>query len=111
MTGRITHKRFHLGAVAAIAVALGAGLFAAEPARADRDDGPSFGFFFGFPAPPPPPPVVVYGPPPVYYYDPAPRVVIQHRPYYRGWYYDEREYRHDRWRGHHHRRHHRHYRE
>jgi len=60
-----------------------------------------------FNAPPPPPPVVVYGPPPVYYYEPAPRIVIQNRPWYRSWYYDERDYRQDNWSGHRHYRHHR----
>ena len=91
MLRRITNHKIHAGALAALAVVLGAGLFSAAPARADHD-GPRFGFFFGFPAPPPPPPVVVYGPPPVYYYEPAPRVVIEHRPYYRDWSYRERSY-------------------
>jgi hypothetical protein len=100
----------NLRTLAALAVLLGAGLIAAAPAHADHDRGPDVGFhfFFGFP-PPPPPPVVVYGPPPVYYYDPAPRIVIQDRPYYRDWNYRERHYRADNWRGHHHNRNHRDY--
>jgi hypothetical protein len=108
MAGKtINLEKSHLRAAAAVAVALGASLIAAEPARADHDDGPDVGFhfFFGFP-PPPPPPVVRYGPPPVYYYEPAPRVVIQHRPYYRQWRYQERNYRDGNWRGHQHYRHH-----
>src|SRR5215831_16475532 len=102
MTRKITNPKFHLRALAALAVVLGAGLIAAAPARAHDDDGPNVGFhfFFGFP-PPPPPPVVHYGPPPVYYYDPGPRVVIQNRPYYRDWRYHERAPEYE-WRHHHH---------
>ena len=100
----ITHRYHHLPAVAVLGLVLGAGLFAAAPAMADHDRGPDVGFhfFFGFPPPPPPPPVVVYGPPPVYYYEPAPRVVIRDRPYYRDWYYQERHYPSYEWREHRH---------
>jgi hypothetical protein len=111
MSGNTTHfKTNQLCAMASLAVVLGAALIAAAPARADHDHGPDVGFhfFFGFP-PPPPPEVVIYGPPPVYYYEPAPRVVVQHRPYYRTWRYQERDYRHDNWRGHRHSRYHRRY--
>src|SRR4029434_102191 len=104
MTTSTTKIRSHLLALAAAAVWIVAGLATASPAAADHDDGPRFGFFFGFPAPPPPPPVVIYGPPLVYYYDPAPRVVYGGRPYYRDWNYRERRYRDDNWRGHHHNR-------
>jgi hypothetical protein len=100
MTGKATHfKKNYLRAMAAVVVVLSAGLIPA-PARADHDDGPNVGFHFffgGFP------------PPPVYYYEPAPRVVIQERPYYRDWNYQERDYREDNWRGHHHNRHHSHH--
>jgi hypothetical protein len=111
MSRRNSNQNFHLGALAVLAVLIGASFMAASPARADRDDGPDFFFSFGFPAPPPPPPVVVYGPPPVYYYSPAPRVVIQHRPYYRDWHYHERHYPSHEWRHHRHhgRPHHRHH--
>lgn len=104
MARKTTHKQFHLSALAAVAVVLGASFIAAAPARADRDDGPDVGFhfFFGLPFPPPPPPVVVYGPPPVYYYEPAPRIVIQDRPYYRDWRYRERAYPSYEWRHHRH---------
>ena len=103
-------QRNHLHAAAVLAMVLGVGLFAAAPAMADHDRGPDVGFHFsfGFP-PPPPPPVVVYGPPPVYYYEPAPRVVIRDRPYYRDWRYRERGYPSYEWRErrHHGHRHHR----
>jgi hypothetical protein len=106
MARKITRKQFHLSTLAALALLIGAS-FIAAPARADHDDGPNVGFhfFFGlpFPFPPPPPPVVVYGPPPVYYYEPAPRVVIRERPYYRDWYYHERPYPSYEWRNHRHR--------
>lgn len=111
MSGNTTHfKTNQLCAMASLAVVLGAALIAAAPARADHDHGPDVGFhfFFGFP-PPPPPEVVIYGPPPVYYYEPAPRVVVLHRPYYRAWRYQERDYRDDNWRGHRHNRYHRRY--
>jgi hypothetical protein len=100
MARKITRKQFHLSALAALAVVLGTSFMAASPARADHDDGPDVGFhfFFGLPFPPPPPPVVVYGPPPVYYYEPAPRVVIRERPYYRDWRYRERAYPSYEWR-------------
>ena len=105
MSLKLTSQRFHSCALAALAVVLGASFIAAAPARADHDDGPDVGFhfFFGLPFPPPPPPVVVYGPPPVYYYEPAPRVVIRERPYYRDWYYRERAYPSYEWRHHRHR--------
>ena len=104
MARKIIDRTFHLGALAVLATAIGASLIAAEPARADHGDGPRFSFFFGIPLPlPPPPPVVVYGPPPVYYYQPAPRIVIQNRPYYRNWYYHERVYPSYEWRQHGHR--------
>ena len=93
--------RFHLPAVALLAMSIGAGLLAAPPAQASHDDGPRFHFSFGFP--PPPPPVAVYGPPPVYYYSPAPRIVIQDRPYYRDWRYRERHHPRHEWRYHRHR--------
>ena len=103
MMRKIIH---YLHAVAALGLVLGAGLLAATPAKADHDHGPSFHFSFGFP----PPPVVVVEPPPVYYYEPAPRVVIQHRPYYRAWHYHDRHHGKE-WRHHrHHKRHHRHHR-
>jgi hypothetical protein len=109
MARKITDKRFHRSALAALALMLGASFLAAPPARADHDDGPSFSFFFGLPfPPPPPPPVVVYGPPPVYYYEPAPRIVVRERPYYRDWRYRERAYPPYEWRQHGHRGH-RHY--
>jgi hypothetical protein len=105
MARKITYEQLHLIALAALALMLGASFIAASPARADHDDGPNVGFHFsfGFPPPPPPPPVAIYGPPPVYYYSPAPRVVIQSRPYYRDWYYRERHYPSHEWRHHRHR--------
>ena len=101
MARKITHKQFHLSALAALVFALGAS-FMAAPARADHDGGPRFSFFFGLPFPPPPPPLVVYGPPPVYYYEPGPRVVIRERPYYRDWRYREPAYPSYEWRNHRH---------
>jgi len=102
MAHNTTHRQFHRSALAALAVVLAASFMAAAPARADHD-GVGFHFFFGLPfPPPPPPPVVVYGPPPVYYYEPAPRVVIQERPYYRDWRYRERRYPDWEWRDHRH---------
>jgi hypothetical protein len=92
MLRRYSHAKVQWSAVAALALVMGAGLFSAAPARADHD-GPraGFNFFFGFPVPPPPPP-------PVYYYEPAPRIVVQERPYYRDWRYRERDRQYWEWR-------------
>ena len=72
-----TNSRTKVGALSALAVAIGALLFSAAPAKADHV---SFGLFI---APPFPVPVVVhrevvYERPPVYY---GPRVVVE-RPIY-----------------------------
>jgi hypothetical protein len=82
-----SNSRTMVGAVSALAVAIGTLLIGAAPAKAD----PSFGFYFSapFPFPPIPVPVVVehehYGPP----------AVVYERPYYQESYYP-RYHHHDR---------------
>lgn len=92
-----TNPRMRLPALAALAVAIGAVLISAAPARADHD-GFRAGVHFFFSLPLPPIPVAVYAPPPVYY-APAPPV-----------YYAPPVYSYDKPCRHGHRRHHHHWR-
>jgi hypothetical protein len=84
-----SNSRTAAGALSALAVAIGAVLFSAAPAKAD-----GFGFFFAPPVPFPIPAIVVehhddyrYGPPPA---------VVYERPVYRPYpvYYGHRPHRH-----------------
>src|SRR5262245_26485390 len=81
-----SNSRIMVGAVSALAVAIGTLLIGAAPAKAD----PSFGFFFSAPFPFPPIPVPVVVEHDAYYGPPA---VVYERPYYERSYYPQ-EYRH-----------------
>jgi hypothetical protein len=99
--------RLFASALAALALVIGAGVFAATPARADHGPDVSFSFSFGVPAPviPVPVPVVeqrVYYEQPAYY---APPVVYRPAPvYYPARYYyadgPHQHWKHYRKRGH-----------
>jgi hypothetical protein len=87
-----THKKPRMvQALAALVLALGAGLIGAAPARADHGPDVGFSFSFGFPVPFFPVPVPVYAPPVRY----APPAVVYERPvvvYERPVYYAPRVY-------------------
>jgi hypothetical protein len=84
-----SNSRIMVGAVSALAVAIGTLLIGAAPAKAD----PSFGFYFSAPLPFPPIPVPVVVEHDAYYGPPA---VVYERPYYERSYYAEPRHHHNR---------------